>query len=261
MSEQHTAYHIDLAKPTYIENWGQKLVHLSFATTEIPLTAGQMEELCKAAHCYQWGEGEAPDEGVLAGLATQIGDAIRQYPKGAFVRLGSRSPKDAWAGHEEGFRCLEGDKAIALLRQSERVLDDLEMALHANYRAHVVVREWRDIPPGHEYRAFVKGKKIVGLSQYDYFHHYPEEHREAAAVRWAVDQFAPRLMDALHLDDCIADLWVRRRGPARSRQWEVKLIEINPWGHWTDPCLFDWRTVDGWSQADPYEIRYPEGEL
>jgi hypothetical protein len=60
----------------------------------------------------------------------------------------------------------------------------------------------------------------------------------------AVDRVARALVDRLiaasHLDSAVFDI-VLRIAPAAPEGWAAQLLEINPWGRWTDAVLLDWR--------------------
>ena len=239
----------DLEK-TYLENWPEELRRLSFATALTPLSEPEREALIADWYALN-GEGNGGDPSVLDSLASRVQGLIDQFPHGAFVKLGSRSPKDSWAAQTENFRVVSADTAIAWLTESERITDDLQVR---DYRPYLAVREWKSIPPPEEWRVFVKSRRIAGVSQYNYFESYPLLPSIVPVVRSAIDWFWPQLREALPLDDLIVDLWIHGRRQANATVWEAKVIEINPWGFWTDPCLMSWKD-DSWQTADPYEIR------
>jgi len=250
--------YFESVKPSYIENWPDALMRLSFSTELLPLSPEEVDALVAA---YEWQNGENTINitrvATLNVLNERIDKAITHFPRGVFVRLGSRSPKDVWA---TSLKCTDGRKALEFLTMSERVYDDLQLAVYNNYQPHIAVREWVDIPWHQEFRVLIKDKRIVGVSQYDHFKPYPREDthegRDEETIRWVVDTFfADYLKPALHIDTTIADLWIKVRAYDNTRVWETKLIEINPFITWTDPCLFSWRDLDKWSKKEPYEVR------
>jgi len=265
--------YFEMARATYLENWPAELLRLSFASTFLSLGDHEVDALLGLCDAVQYGEKVTVNQPALERLAGRISSAAARYPFGVFVRLGSRSPKDAWLGYEAGFRCigdLAGRRALDLFAQSERIYEDLHLAKENHYRPVVVVREWKDIPAFEEWRVLVRGRRIIGASQYDYHREYPPDAADLGSVRAAIDHYwGTELRAALPLDDVVADLWVNRRtvspphrsgrsGP-RVVRWTVKLVEINPFFDMTDPCLFAWRDIDQWSKAEPYEIRIVAG--
>ena len=62
-------------------------------------------------------------------------------------------------------RCCSAADVIDTLITSDRVCtDDIPLALSfpSAWSQHVVLRQWRTIPPHHEFRAFVYGGKLTG---------------------------------------------------------------------------------------------------
>lgn len=266
---KHMSY-FEMAKTTYIENWPDKLVRLSIAQVDIPLT--RMQALAMGLSIMEWGEMfqqylESEDLKKIGPLLKEaretyyreIHKALGKFPKGAFIRLGSRSPKDSWWAHQNSFRIENVTQAKSLLQDcSERLSDDLHLALQKDYEPHLFVREWLDFKPWQEFRCFAKKKKLIGISQYNYVRdvHFPEVEKFADTIKWAIQHFHNKFfLKAIHLDDVVFDVvvWIKEHGSEREAQ--VKLLEINPFGEWTDPCLFDWRQQGNWKE----EFRYTEG--
>lgn len=242
--------YFDHVRPTYLENWPAELCRLSIAQVDVPLTVIEAAQL--GANIMELGEQFVPAGGTvpdITAIRERVQAAVSKFPSGAFVRLGSRSPKDAWIGHRLGFRITadgkpHGDPLRLLLDCSERIADDLLLAIANGYAPHIFVRQWLDFPPWAECRCFIRGRNLVGISQYNYLHHevFPEIAEHESLIRWGIGLFFERdFRPASHLDDVVMDVicFVRRIGNESSI--EVKLLEINPFGQFTDPCLFDWR--------------------
>ncbi len=231
--------YFETVKPTFLENWPKGMMNLSFSS--VPTKLSLKEARALGAEIVEWGETFGP-RGMLAvdGIKDRLGKAMAFFPNGAFVRLGSRSPKVSWNGHREGFKCRTAADAIALLTDcSERMHGDLQLALHEKYQPTIWLREWHD-DLGYEIRCFVKGRRLVAASQYEYKCIADDlyEHRRSiieAIVRYVEQDFLP----VCHLEDVIVDLAVRRKVHDKHG---VVLIEINPYFEHTDPCLFDWKT-------------------
>lgn len=237
---EHLRRYMALVTPTFYEAWPQALRRLSFASTLVRLTAEERDLMLDA-----WG-GE--DEGARAAfdklgpLAERLDDPIGRFPAGAFVKLGSRSPKDVG----DPSPILSGRQALGRLLLSERVFEDLLNAHHTDYLPCVVVREFDTrLAMAEEWRAFVRGGKVRAVSQYDYWHFQAGLAEKLPSIQFAFGQFWKDLRPALHLEDVVVDLWVHE-GPTRAvggiqeTAWHVRLVELNPWGPWTDPCLCQW---------------------
>lgn len=288
MMEEHTARALAspskyflACHPTYIENWPSELARLSIPQAGLKLSRDQAERLGK--NLVEFGSAFYPDEKYPAEGPPQIADivgdleTIVQKNLGGtdrlFVRLGSRSPKDAWC--ETGPMVANADQAIErLCGISERVFEDIAMALHEGYDPYIWLRQWIDIEPWAEFRCFQKGGKLVGISEYDYL---AEPSAEIAdnhpAIEWAIRRFwEQQFRPACHLDDVIFDVYLTRKPGISSRDidlntgkpsiqefvWEVSLLEINPYFNLTDPCLFDWRDESGFNGE--FRCRLPKPE-
>lgn len=248
--------YFDAVKPTYIENWPAGLINHSVATVHFPLNAEQVQALI--AHNYMTTEdGRIPTEEekrVLKELEAVLDDYIVQFPKGAFVRLGSRSSKDSYEAHKKSYRYQNGREAITALCDSERIYDDLHLARANDYAPHLVVREWIKIEPWQEFRAFYKNRKLVGISQYNYLRRevFPEILELAGAIEWAIRVKSEIVAPLLPADDVVVDYVYKVRQHGNERINEVILLECNPFTAYTDPCLFNWSR----DTFQEFEFRY-----
>lgn len=247
------------AAKTFIENWPSLLFNESIATAMFQLTSQEVDSLIEVnIHTIEQTEKTPSEEAVsvVSQLEDKLTKYIRRFPRGAFVKLGSRSPKDSWIGHKEGFCCHDGRKAIKLFNDSERINDDLLAARYYGYLSYIAVREWIEIPAWAEFRGFIKDRKLVGLSQYNYLDRkaYPEIMENADSIQWAIQRKVDRIADLLPLPDIVADFLYKVRVYGNERINEVVLIELNPFDFWTDPCLFNWNR----DNFNSFEFRYCE---
>lgn len=239
--------YFDLIKPTFIENWPAQLCNLSIAQVDIPLSLRDTNRLQgEIEHVWHALENKlyyTPDV-FASSLIKQLDYAINKFPNGAFIRLGSRSPKDSILFCETQGLVKNGVDAISLLTHfSERVWEDLYIAIKNNYAAHIFVREWQEIKPWSEFRCFMKNRRLVGISQYDYHQGYmPEIDKYKNSIRFAIDHFFKQFKKVCHLDDVVFDVYIKQHPcPQNELSWEVRLLELNPLMETTDPCQFDWR--------------------
>lgn len=236
--------YFEMVKPTYIENWPPGLWNHSVATTLSALTDAEVDALI-ANNIMQLEDGNMPTtEQVVAlrGLEAKIDALIHQFPKGAFVRLGSRSPKDDYDASKQGYRYESGAQAIRALCGSERIHDDLWLAKTNDYTPYLAVREWIKIAPWQEFRGFIRGRKLVGLSQYNYLHGdvFPEIVENAGRIEWAIQKKMDLVAGFLPTDDVVVDFIYKMRQYGNEIVNEVIVLEINPFSPYTDPCLFNW---------------------
>lgn len=214
---------LKLSVPTYIENWPSELCRLSIAQVDIPLTIEEATAL--GTNIIELGEGFGTPADI-SDIERRLDDAVATFPAGAFVRLGSRSPKDAFYA-DLSKPVKTGKEALAwLLGGSERIADDLHL----------------DLEPWQEFRCFMNGCRLAGISQYYYREHEPKVALYKDSIKWAIEEhFFPEFRDATPLQSVVFDVFVRVRELEGERETQVKLLEINPFFEMTDPCLFDWR--------------------
>lgn len=223
--------YFDIAKPTYIENWNRELCSLSIAQSNIELS---FKDIVEPLLDLIWDNKKTP---VVKILEDRLHEEVIKFPKGAFIRLGSRSPKDI-----DIKPVFNGKEAVELLLSSVRVFDDLVLAVQNRYNPHIFIREWIDIEEHFEFRCFMKDRKSVGISQYQYNKTYLEIINNAPSIEWVIQQFFPKFQKASELDDVVFDVFLKYKKRFDGKTaWEVKLLEINPFFEMTDPCLFDWR--------------------
>ena len=238
--------YFELIKPTFIENWPQGLTCRSIAQADVPLTVAEARAL--GSNSIDYGEAFGPMADI-SGIRAKVESAVARFPRGAFVRLGSRSPKDSWQAHREGSMLVRAnrqgessDPLRFLLDASERIYEDLTLAIQENYAPHIFVREWLEIPKWSEFRCFMRDRKLVGVSQYFYRDGvFPKITGEAEFIFWIINNFFAEFGFLCHLNDVVFDVIVKRK-PHSEHQivWEIKLLEINPFCEMTDPCLYSW---------------------
>lgn len=248
--------YFDLVKPTYVENWPAQLYNYSVATIHFPISGEQMQTLINCNYMTVE-DGHNPTEKektILKEIEAILDSYIIQFPKGSFVRLGSRSPKDSYDAHKKLFRYYNGHEAIAALCDSERIHDDLYLAKANNYTPSLVVREWININPWQEFRAFYKNRKLIGLSQYNYLQQevFPEILELANTIEWAIRVKSEIVATLLPLDNVVVDYIYKVRNYGNERVSEVILLEVNPFMVYTDPCLFNWSR----DNFQTFEFRY-----
>lgn len=240
---------------TFIQNWPDALAALSMPTKGFPIEDDERHAMIAAL--WASASGEEPPEDVrgglhhdrirplLDGLAGRLDPLIRSFagdPSAdgttghAFVRLGSRSPKDSWEGIRNGFGVRTGAEAMALLIDSmERVHDDLQVDRACGVESWLFVRQWVDLPQWAEFRCVLRDGYFCGASQYAYMEgaEYPQILSAPDVVLGALAAFADRVRDASHLDTVIFDVGFEGGDLERPI-----LIEINPFSDMTDLCLF-----------------------
>lgn len=203
-------------------------------------------------------------DSAIAGVAEDDG--------GAFVRLSTRSPKDAvclpddgtaerlqadaatdpngalaafFQTSNESLRVGSGAEALQLLLCSERVFMDLLTEREAAgagqpWRMRVCVRRWNPhLRDQLEFRGFVRHGKLVALGQYNTYVALVRLHDERAALLAQMTAFFDAQLEhrlaAAGINSCVLDLACLPE-PAGT----TLVVELNPANKSTGAGLFDW---------------------
>ncbi|KAJ7770010.1 hypothetical protein B0H16DRAFT_237637 [Mycena metata] len=287
-----------------IENWGSILADFTPKTLMVPLTLEHGSLLLRtyeklehaadlvaaAAETYvSTGKTSKPldplENTLLESLGSSIQRAIDELAgggnsAGCFMKLSSRSPKDAaarsgvfeayyeravraarsesrdmdpgrqlWILCEAEGAALRFSDAAAVIRAlvlSERVWQDMTLALRhpETWQQNIILREWEPVPIDLEFRTFVANGRMTAISQYAY------------------QLYSARLNDSAQLHsastairDAFDSLWpiLSANGftdcvldfgvippAANDGSWRCTLIEVNPFEETTDGALFSW---------------------
>lgn len=246
-----TAAYFRRVGPTYLENWPPELASIATRGIGVPLSRDETREL-EIRAAGRRGFLDEPAWPPHSDLDARLDRAIRELGGRAFVRLGSRSPKDSPLASRRGMMVADGAEALRLLcAGSERTRFDLALAVRLDVPVWIFVREWRTIPPWSEWRLFFRGGALRAACQYEIRdddqapRHFPELWNAALSgeVPRALARFAERFLPRSHLADVVADAIAVPAGDGSGRL-ELELLELNPLFPKTDPCLYRWHFDD-----------------
>lgn len=225
-----------------------------------------------------------------------IGVSDEAKAKGFFVKTSSRSPKDApavgdklrslfltalerfdpairstensktYALLEAGtkaMRVFSAEEALTLLCQSERIWQDMCLALdleEKEWNQSIVLRRWVEIDCDMEFRGFYCNKQLNALSQYNYLIHSERLVRDKQIFQDIIldtfnSQVLPRLQES-QISQCVVDFAVVHPEDPERRQ--VFVIEINPFVFSTDAALFQWSSDAHLLSNGPFQLRIVE---
>jgi len=223
----------DRIRPTFIESWPAAVAALSVPQRCVRLSDSEIGDLL-AAHHWSLVNGQIRESAALRELQDRLDAAVKEFPGGAIVRTGVRSPKDSPAALRDGLRVVDARAALLRLAQSSRVVDDLRLQLHHGDAPRLFARRWVEWEPWTELRCFMRGRRLIGVSQYDCkgLGFQPALVERAGELHQAVRGFFEEFRSAVHLDDVVFDVAVV--------QGRAVLIELNPFSRASDACLFDW---------------------
>eukprot|EP01061_Rhynchopus_euleeides_P009999 TRINITY_DN19323_c0_g1_i1.p1 TRINITY_DN19323_c0_g1~~TRINITY_DN19323_c0_g1_i1.p1 ORF type:complete len:291 (+),score=95.06 TRINITY_DN19323_c0_g1_i1:62-874(+) len=153
----------------------------------------------------------------------------------------ARANTEAVCVLEAASNAMVQTSGLSVLKQfagSSRVSRDLKKALlpssDPDVGMQLMVRRFdRRVTPESEWRCFVHRGKLTAVSQYHH-HCYFENHPRDALAR--IEAFVVSLIPHFPLSSCVADVALTADG--------CVLIELNPFHHTTEACLFDWCSSD-----------------
>ena len=206
----------DRCGDTLIDHWSADLAALSMPTEFVRFPLEIVEELFEPKNGI-------PSEGVQA-FAAELDARIGW--KRRFVRLNSRSPKDATWPFEVP-ATISGKESLSMMGRSERILDDLCMFQRIpEHPAYVCLRDWvYGFSTENEYRCFVKDNKLIAVTQYDYTKSVERPQDGGREIRNTIEKwFREVLRPTLHINTVVFDIHLNGWLADRS----ILLIEINP---------------------------------
>lgn len=163
--ERHAA-----TAPYALQNLPLGALALSVDTDFIPLSTDERNALLGRWRMLNNDDIDpASFEPILERLAARIDPSIRALGGAAFIRLGTRSPKDSYSIMDDAgaARITSGAEALFVLTDSmERIYIDLDEARRAEADSYICVRRWLDIENWQELRCFVEDGKLAGITQY-----------------------------------------------------------------------------------------------
>lgn len=251
--------------------WFPHIKHLTFAAQFVSVTSPVALLLFLSGHDTTSEERRAVQE-LRDALDSKM-SAGQQY----FVKLGTRSPKDAVDKLEhfdallfdevasilietrgkqphtndlvralkmafgKSMRVRNGQQALELFARSGRIVSDLVRwrDLRLNVPVYVVVRPFLNIPLWAELRAFVYQRKLTAVSQYFSEMFFPELQRIDIVAH--IGPLINQAIQALPVDDGEYNDFIADVVLPFPGQQHAMIMELNPWDTLTGAALFDWK--------------------
>lgn len=186
-------------------------------------------------------------------LSRWIEETVAIFPGGAFARLGVCSFVTVERGPR---RMCTGEQVVKLMMHPGiRAASLAYRCFRANQPVTLCIREWRDIPAWSEFRIFIEGGNVLGISQYHWRCAFPQIEDRVATIVDLVHQASVRIVAATHIESVIADIFVARLDADPT--WV--LIELNPYWSTSGSCLFTWK--DGGDFDGTFRYRTANGDL
>ena len=283
-----------LMKETYFEQYWDSIKKFSFPSELVhlpPAAAQAIIDEHKKKKDSDWTQGENKD--ILLCLANKIDEVAKKNDwAGLFVRLSSRSPKDA-AMSQPNFGSIvkeqlgkikdeeidnptshfnrnlhaiyrsitlalevtTGKEGINLLIKSDRIQEDLQKVVAENdQNFNIVVREFSTFDMELEIRGFVYKKQLTGLTQYCPDIMFPNMLKCKDEIVQVIQQFVDKEIKALPIENLVLDFALKY--PTKDSTWKVYVVELNPLAEFAGSGMFAWeKDRDVLLGKKPFEFR------
>ena len=222
-----------MLKETYFEAYYDQIEEFTFKSVILPMTIDDTKALMDAYTKFMDGTDKDVDLSVVDAKIDEGIRLIREKAKNkeckVFVRLSSRSPKDAiyhlesfpsliqekLSGFENGREDLysklhafymasteimavsSGREATDLMRRSDRIQGDMEEAIKNSEPMNLIIREFVNFPVKNELRGFVHKGVFTALTQYNNLAYFPEHIESKAEVEEKVKSFVKVFIKAM----------------------------------------------------------------
>ncbi|KAL6848306.1 hypothetical protein ACP4OV_022434 [Aristida adscensionis] len=186
--------------------------------------------------------GSGGEEGVQPNCGGKIDD-----PNGRGSVNGAGSSSDSGGTDEVGSKRKAPDSGVEDALEEE---NNEETWVDDGFQYYLALRKWYPgLRPESEFRCFVRGRKLVAVSQRDPSAYYPSLPGWSAEVQPKIEAFFEEIIEPQFASDNYTfDVYVRADG-------RVKLIDFNPWGGYTLPLLFTWEELEEEGRGEELEFR------
>ncbi|XP_031275526.1 cell division cycle protein 123 homolog [Pistacia vera] len=181
-------------------------------------------------------------------LEVKIRESIESLGSAVFPKLNWSAPKDSsWISTSGTLRCASFSEIALLLRSSDSLVHDLchaydscsDRTLSRPQKFFLALRKWYpSLRPEMDFRCFVWGQCLVGISQREVTTFYPalcEKKDDLKAL--ILDFFFNNLREKFESENYTFDVYV-------TEDERVKVLDFNPWGAFTLPLLFTWEELE-----------------
>uniref|UniRef100_A0A182RC88 Uncharacterized protein n=1 Tax=Anopheles funestus TaxID=62324 RepID=A0A182RC88_ANOFN len=216
----------------------------------------------------QFGDGDSEAEDAedaedeqpaFTAFSQTLTDAIKSLGGTAFLKTDWHCPKDAqWITLGQSLCVRDITDVYQLLKASSFCKEDFRERSNVNDSGyHIVLKKWRDIHPGSEFRCFVRNRSLMAISP----RHWPSYHEHIARERTdivtdIVSLFKEKIKDTFPLNDYVFDVY----RPAKDK---VIIMDFSLYGKGhSDSLAFDYDQLDDEAlvetieEEDDPEFRY-----
>jgi len=187
---------------------------------------------------------------------------LHQKIKNTIAELGGKvAPKLNWSSPKDAIfmtannttECRSPGDIYLLLKSSDFITHDLEHAFDDciddvmapgedeveldNIPYSLVLRKWFPLNPSMEFRCFVRGRRLLAVTQRELNYFEFLQGMRAELLVTIMEFFERNLRFTFPDDNFVFDVYISFTDAERKKTW---LIDINPFAPRTDPILFSW---------------------
>lgn len=143
-------------------------------------------------------------EPSLLDFSEELKNNLELLDNSAFVKTNWHAPQDAiWITAGQTLKCTNFTDIYQLIKASVIFRNDFNTTDIEQKDQHIVLRKYRDIHPGTEFRCFVKEKRLIAISPRD----WPEYHEHIVMENHQIisticDMFKDSIKNKFILTDC-----------------------------------------------------------
>jgi hypothetical protein len=199
-----------------VSSWYTSLGNYTFPTIFVHLTPAEIAALVAGEQTSR----------TVKGVVRKLQRAVKTLPGSSFVHADVCAPTDAPLFSDARGRVTSGRRAWEMVIASEKVREAFEQGLTERLALH----PYRRMNPEREFRMFVKGRRLLGMSQRWLENYHASLHRNADEIWHKAGELAADIAPFLPAADVVADVYLTSVG-------DYLLIDLNSWGPPTDPLL------------------------
>jgi hypothetical protein len=209
-----------------VSDWYTSLACFTFPTVFIHLSPEEIETVAT-------GTTNGPD---VTRIQERISRALPHIRGSAFIHADVCTPTDSATFKEHKGAIRSGERGWTMLVESDKV----KGAFAEGLTERICLHSYRRMEPIREFRAFVRNRKIVAMSQMKLNRHYGRLNGRREEIWTKGQRLIAEIANELPADDLVIDLYLTSAG-------DYMIIDMNLWGEPTDPLLL--RTWDrDWSE-------------
>ncbi|KAE9602881.1 putative Cell division cycle protein [Lupinus albus] len=200
---------------------------------------------------------------IFPELELQVKESIESLGGAVFPKMNWSAPKDsAWISTTGTLKCTTFSEIALLFKASDSLVHDLlhaydscnDKSLSRPKNFFLALRKWYpSLRPEMEFRCFVKGNQLVGISQREVTTLYPIIEKKNDILLLIQEFFDNHVRGRFESENYTFDVYI-------TKGERVKVVDFNPWGAFTLPLLFTWDELEQIlvSEEDEVEFRIVE---